>query len=574
MTRHEHRETISLDGLWSFAFLENGALDEAAPTFDAYDDVMPVPAVFDLLPRYLRKRGLAYYRREIRLAAQCPNAVLRVGGLGLSARFWIDGREVGTADMPYNPYTFLTGALDAGLHTVVVAVDNRLSRSTPFFKPNYDFYAFGGIYRPMWLEALPAGATVDRIQVRTVSLAERRVSLRILFHDTGTPLPQTVRVQFDTEKEPRTLTVAPEKTALAPGGEATLELTVPEARVWSLARPHLHEVWCEVPESGDTIRETFGIRTIEGRDGKFLLNGEPVRLLGFNRHESHAELGPALPEAIMLTDLQHLRELGCNFVRGSHYPQDQRFLDLCDRLGFLVWEEGLGWGDEPPVLGNPVFIEGQTAQMRRMVRESVNHPSVIFWAFLNEFNSGSDEGVALCRRLVDTIREEDTSRLVTFACNRGGNDRCIGMVDVAAYNTYPGWCGDDPIDDQPEDKIRPNRDNILAHILRVRKEGAPIMVSEMGACGVYGFRDDAAAQWTEEFQVRYMREIYKAVLERPEIQGFTVWQLNDCYSYHRRGASLRVKAFAQNLAGAFDIYRRRKLGGHPGAYFPEVAPKD
>ena len=61
---------------------------------------------------------------------------------------------------------------------------------------------------------------------------------------------------------------------------------------------------------------------------------------------------------------------------------------------------------------------------------------------------------------------------------------------------------------------------------------------------------------------------------QPEIQGFTVWQLNDCYSYHRRGASLRVKAFAQNLAGAFDIYRRRKLGGHPGAYFPEVAPKD
>ena len=100
MTRHEHRETISLDGLWSFAFLENGALDEAAPTFDGYDDVMPVPAVFDLLPRYLRKRGLAYYRREIRLAAPCPNAVLRVGGLGLSARFWIDGREVGTADMP------------------------------------------------------------------------------------------------------------------------------------------------------------------------------------------------------------------------------------------------------------------------------------------------------------------------------------------------------------------------------------------------------------------------------------------------------------------------------------------
>lgn len=572
MFTFESREIVPLDGIWSFRFTEGGALEDAAPQDGQYDDIMPVPAVFDLQVRYLRKRGLACYRRTFRLAAPCPAALLRVDGIGLCARFWIDGAEVGTADMAYNPYVFKTGALDAGTHVIEMAIDNRLSKNTPFFKPNYDFYAHGGVYRSLSLEALPEGIALDRIQVRTLDYHAGKVSLRVLLRGCTSPRKVSAFIRFDTDDAPRAVTLDAAPTPLAPEGEATLEMVVPKHRLWSPKTPALHTLTCSLADSGDTLAETFGIRDIRTSGGKLYLNGEPLWLLGFNRHESHPELGPVLPESVMLTDLEHMRELGCNFVRGAHYPQDPRFLDLCDRFGFLVWEEGLAWGNEAPVLSDPVFIDGQIAQMRRMVRQSVNHPSVIIWAFLNEFDSGSDAGVSLCRRLVDTLKEEDASRLVTFACNRGGNDRCSGMVDLVSFNTYPGWCWPEAIEQEPEEMISAAIESNIRHFLKIRKPDAPIIVSEMGCCGIYGTHDDAAAQWTEEFELRYVRASYEAAVACPEIQGFTVWQLNDCYSYHRKGGSLRGKPFGQNLAGAFDIYRRRKLAGYPGALFSKPHP--
>ena len=106
----------------------------------------------------------------------------------------------------------------------------------------------------------------------------------------------------------------------------------------------------------------------------------------------------------MLTDLLDLKSLGANFIRGSHYPQAQRFLDLCDRLGILVWEESLGWGNGPKQLADPEFIADRIEQTRLMAHNSFNHPSVIMFGFLNENASGTDEVVALCRKLAETLR--------------------------------------------------------------------------------------------------------------------------------------------------------------------------
>lgn len=558
MTTYPTRTTIDLDGPWRFRFREGAPLPSVCPSRPGFDDTLPVPAAFDATPRYLKKRGTALYGRSFRLREACPNALLRIGAAGLCARFWIDGREIGFAEMSYNAYEFDTGPLDAGEHTVLAATDNRLSHATPFFQPNYDFYGYGGLFRHVELSVPPArGPVLDRVQVRTADLGARRVALRILFRG---PVPARVAadIAFDSEDTPRRVLLAPRH------GEASVELAVPGARPWTPDSPEIHTV--RVRTGRDEIEETFGLRTFEAADGVFRLNGRRIVLRGYNRHESHPECGPATPYGVMLEDIHHLKALGCNFVRGAHYPQDPRFLDLCDRLGLLVWEEGLAWGDSARRLADPVFADGQVAQMRRMVRADVNHPSVVIWAFLNEFDSASDAGVALCRRLVDALHEEDPSRPVAFACNHGTSDRCVPLVDIAAFNTYPGWIGPDS-EEGPEEPVAADVAALVAHFAKTRKPGAPIMVSEMGTCGLYGAREDAAAQWTEEFQARYVAECVRQAFSHPEVQGMSIWQLTDCPSFHRSGGCLRTKPLGQNLAGAYDAYRRAKLTASHGGPF-------
>ena len=565
MTTYPTRETVSLDGLWDFHFDAETSLEAFAPGALPFDDTMPVPSAFDATPAYLIRRGLAIYRRTFRLERDCPDALLRIGSCGLRGRFWVDGRTVGAADMPYNAFAFRTGPLAAGEHEVVAVCDNRFNaEKMPFFLPYYDFYAYGGLYRGVTVETLPQGIRLDRVQVRTTDLAVGRVELRVLLLE-GADVAVDAAIRFDGGAEAR---IVPLEFR---GGVATVECAVPNARVWSLESPAMHTV--EVRCGDDAVVETFGIRTFEARDGKFWLNGKPIRLFGFNRHESHPDFGPAVPPAVMASDLQRVRACHANFLRGAHYPQDPAFLDLCDRMGVLVWEEGLAWGNTPEQLANPVFADGQVAQIRRMVRASVNHPSVVIWGFLNEFASESDAGVALCRRLMDACHEEDASRPATFACNRGTSDRCVPLADIVAYNTYPGWCDGNPRGDI-EDMVAPDRDRLLAHFKAQRKPGAPIMVSEMGVCALYGHRDPAASQWSEEFQERYLRRVVEEVLGCEDLQGLAIWQFCDAKSYHREGASLRVKPLALNTAGVFDVYRRPKksaemmFNGIPGVSLP------
>ncbi len=550
-TSYPKRERLCLDGAWNFHFEEGAPLESADPAFDAYDDIMPVPASFDATPRYRMKRGLALHRRVVRLEEDWENGLLRIGACGLRGRAWIDCREAGFVPMGWNGFAFETGPLARGAHVIVIAADNRIdATASPFFHPNYDFYGWGGLYRPVSLERIPAGFSLDRVQVRTSDLEARCVQLRLLFRGDAPDGPLPATIAFDTDASPR------EATLDVRQGEAVLELPVPGGRLWSFDAPHLHTV--RVETAGEAVEETFGIRIFEARDGAFWLNGRRVRLLGFNRHESHPETGPATSVAMMMEDLHHLKSLGCNFIRGAHYPQDPRFLDLCDRIGMLVWEEALGWGDCGERLSNPVFCDGQEAQVRRMVRASVNHPSVVIWGFLNECDSSSDEGVALVRRLVEACHEEDPSRPATFACMYGARDRAVPFCDIAAYNTYPGWIGPD-CQEEPEARIPENRAALVAHFRAATKPGTPIMISEMGTCGIYGAHDEAAAQWTEEFQARYVEAFVRDFLDCSDLAGLSIWHFVDAVSFHRMGGCIRAKPFAQNLAGAYDAYRRPKL---------------
>ena len=544
------RKIFQLDGLWDFKFLDDIEIENIDPFLHEFDNIMCVPGAFDCSPDYYCKRGVAIYRTEFNIDADCKNSLLKSGGIGLRGRFWIDNREIGFTNLPYSGIEFAGGHLSAGKHEFYAAIDNRMDPDKmKLFLPAYDFYAFGGFYRSIELHILPDNFYIDRIQVRTADYKKGKVGITFLFKG-NVPAEEKVLLRFNTEKDFRQIDLSIIQ------GRAQIEMSVPDFQLWSVNKPALHTL--EVKTVNDYIIESFGIREIKTGNRILLLNGEPVYLKGFNRHESHPGFGPAIPEQLLIEDLQNLKAMNCNFVRGCHYPQDQRFLDLCDRTGLLVWEESLGWGNTAEQMADPEFISLQEQQTRFMVRNSINHPSIIIWAFLNEFHSQTGEGRDICKKLVTTIKKEDSSRLVTFACNHTGDDTCFDLVDIISYNTYPGWISNDNIR-EPVDEIAPDRDKIIKYFRSCIPAGKPILISEMGCCGVYGEHDRAYAQWTEDFQAEYLAEVIKRIFDSAEICGLTIWQLNDAKSYLRKGANIRCKPFALNLAGVFDQYRRPKL---------------
>lgn len=539
------RAGIDLNGCWEFRFEEGKSIAEVAdPSFKATDRVS-VPGCYDMMPQWLCKRGTGLYRRTFTLDAPVENAWIVVDGMGLTGRFAIDGKDLGTHPYPYARLELETGPLAAGEHTVFAALDNRFDWDTQkLARPYYDFYCFGGFYHGVSLSFDNRKFFVrtrdyrnGTVEIEAVNFRERDFAANLVFDGRN-----AVSVSFRNSR-------------------ATVK--VPEFRLWSPDSPNLHTV--ALKANGGTVSARFGIRTVEAKDCRIYLNGSPVYLKGANRHESHPTFGASTPESLMVVDIQNLKSIGGNFFRGAHYQQSQRFLDYCDEMGVLVWEESLGWGNgshsgmAKGELSDPGFVAAQIHQTREMVRASFNHPSVIIFAYMNEFLSGSKDGKALSDRLIETVKAEDSGRLVTFACSHTKNDISNASTDIVAFNTYPGWIGSDAGDS--ENLKRLMGENVSTIVKRFRKlyPDKPIMVSEMGTCGVFGQRDPAASQWTEEFEAEYNAAVIDSVFSEKDICGLAIWQFTDARSYHRGGAPIRTKPFAQNLAGLYDAYRRPKL---------------
>ena len=153
---------------------------------------------------------------------------------------------------------------------------------------------------------------------------------------------------------------------------------VPRPRLWKPSQPELHTLTLALFSEGaqvDAVQVRFGLRVVEARDSQILINGEPTLLLGVNRHESNPSGGIFMTSMQLQRDIDLLKELGANFVRGSHYSQDQRFLDLCDEHGILVWEETVAWQPTLEDFQDPNFLGQQIQALDETIDASMNHPS-------------------------------------------------------------------------------------------------------------------------------------------------------------------------------------------------------
>ena len=542
---------VNLCGSWEFRFEEGKSLEEVATEAEGAvrsrhqaTDMIVVPGCYDMMPKWYMKRGTGLYRRAFTLDSPMKDAVLVVDGMGVRAKFEIDGMDLGLHPYPYARLEIPVGPLAAGEHEVLAAIDNILEwPRVKMARPYYDFYLYGGFYHG-------------------VKLVERspKVFVRTLDYRTG-----MIEIEIDRLGDsPAMLSFDGRESRSVDFCDGRTVVSVPDFRLWSPGSPNLHKLSVQLPALHSTLCARFGIRQIEARNRKMLLNGKELFLKGFNRHESDWLNGAATSDAVMLQDIQRLKSLGGNFIRGAHYQQCERFLDLCDENGVLVWEESLGWGNgynnfPPSELKDEEFCAMQVKETRDMVRASFNHPSVVIYGFLNECASQKPECKVLVDSLIETIRAEDTGRLITFACNMTEGDICCTNVDIVAFNSYPGTIPVELGDEATLAKKVADTFNGIVAKFRERYPDKPIMVSESGCGAEFGRRGEYASPNTEEFQEEYLRDIFETLWANPDVVGFSIWQMNDGRTRERFGGKAVSAMFGGSIAGVFDRYRRPKL---------------
>jgi beta-glucuronidase len=544
--QHQIRATLSLDGPWDHYFPAAGTTIEPLAWRQGVCERMQVPCVWEMSDSRKTYRGQAVARRDITVPRD-GRLRLVFKGVSHTARVFFDGRELGGHHNAFTAFTLEAGPVKAGLHEVLVHISNEHGAISALHIPN-DYYNYGGISRPVEMQMVTGDVLIRHVHAQTTRDGARwKVSCRAeILNYTGASRAVTLQSTVAGARCTRPVVAAP--GASTQDWELLCDKVVP----WSPDQPSLYLLETVLLENGvavDDLVERIGFRIVSVDGERILLNGERIYPMGFNRHEDHALYGCAIPVDIMRSDLAQMRAMHANAVRTCHYPNDERFLDLCDELGFLVWEENHARGLNLEKMQHPRFREQCAACNEEMVRDHFNHPCIFVWGILNECSSDTEEGAALYKEQFDQLRSLDTSRPLTFASCRHAGDRCQGMVDIAGWNIYPQWYHNTP--------VLTTVDTLIAQREQEGMKGKPLILSEFGAGGIPGYHDPVRrAKWSEERQCDILDAQLSVILTHPRVTGAFVWQFCDVRVAEEL-AMARPRSI--NDKGAVDDFRRPKL---------------
>jgi beta-glucuronidase len=337
-------------------------------------------------------------------------------------------------------------------------------------------------------------------------------------------------------------------------GSSEIRLTIPKAKLWAPGSPNLYGLKLELKQKGQTVDQIqmpVGIRTFAVKGTRLLLNGKPIFLKGFGRHEDYPGTGRYLSPAALKKDYADLEWIGANSFRTSHYPYSDQDLELADRLGFLVI-------DETPAVGLFFKKAGLKKRLRlcrqftrEMIERDKNHPSVVMWSLANEPHSKRPEAVNFFKNLTHLARNLDKTRPVTLVSYLGTAEESFKFLDAVCVNRYFGWYSE-PGD---LDKAIPRLSRDLDAIHRKFKK--PVLVTEFGADAIPGTHADPPTLFSEEFQAEMIEKYLKVIGKKPYVSGAHVWNLNDF-----RTAQATHRPNGMNYKGVFTRDRKPKLAAH------------
>lgn len=544
------------------------------------------------------KQGKCYYKRILHLpmladgeytahGEQITNKryFLKLEAASKTSTIYINGKEVGKHRGGYTasvfdltPYLISTkkhehSASSSAANTceLLVAVDNADPQVAPI---SADFTFMGGIYRnvklivtqPQHFSMTEDGADGVFVSTSQVNAEKAQLSVKARLRNDAIVAKDCYLVCTLYAPDGQVLSTQKKRVHLLAGQTIQSVMNLPQVKnpiLWSPELPNLYKVRTELLDASSTKNSKGGKRVpvvsssnlldsqehyvgmrwceFDAQKG-FFLNGKPYKLNGMCRHQDMRPYGVALDDDMHRRDLQMLKDMGCNFIRLAHYPQAEAVLEMCDKLGMLVWEE-------IPVVNyvpdDVAFADNVCQQLREMIRQHYNHSSIILWGYMNEIllkarNEFPKQGDfykeverinALASRLENIVHEEDATRHSVMALH-GSDDynkyQVANHSQVIGWNLYQGWYGGDLTGFER-----------YLEVQQKKQPNHPVVVSEWGAGSDLRIHCDRgeAFDFSCEYQQKYIEHYLPIISDTPYILGGSYWNFID-FSSASRGESM------------------------------------
>ena len=390
------------------------------------------------------RRSASWYKKDLLIPNIDSNNVYQLyfEGSNISTKVYVNGKEAGGHIGGYIGFTIdITEFINNGNNEVLVRVDNSYNIDIiPSQKS--DFFIYGGITRDVWLQSM-AKDHIDNIKILTPKVSEKSASLVVIASVKSTKKP----IEFSYSAQlinPKGKVVTTKKGTISSSTTTIAFNDIKNPELWDVNAPNLYTVSVSLLENGkvtDKVNDKVGFRWFEFKDnGPFFLNGKRVLIRGTHRHEEHAGVGAAMSNDQHRKDMESIKEMGANFVRLAHYPQDPEIYKACDELGLLVWDE-LPWCRGG--LGTEVWQNNTKNMLGEIINQNYNHPSIIIWSLGNEmywlpdFKGGdnTEKMNYFLKELNDIAHKLDPSRKTAIRKFEDG----AKIVDVFSPSIWSGW---------------------------------------------------------------------------------------------------------------------------------------
>ncbi|MGD9909278.1 MAG: glycoside hydrolase family 2 TIM barrel-domain containing protein [Candidatus Izemoplasmatales bacterium] len=522
--------------------------------FSHYD-----PQLYELNALYHKKVSLDEIKKD-------EHIFLRFYGVATKATVYFNHHLLGVHEGGYTPFSFditsEVAKLDQPIFDIYVCVDSSEIENIPPFGNVVDYLGYGGIYREVEIEIIPK-YYIEDVAVKT------REALQL--SEDAMTLDLRVNLMIEGMKNPRV------EVSVLDGNKAiynhmydevapcfTRQETHQPITRWSVDCPKLYLLVIKLYSKNslqDEVEIKFGYRDARFTEDGFILNNQKLKLMGLNRHQSYPYVGYAMPKTMQEADADFLKfTLGCNIVRTSHYMQSDHFINRCDEIGLLVFEEIPGW----QYIGNAEFKERSYQNLREMIQHHKNHPSIVLWGTrINESPDDHD----FYEKLSELSMELDDSRQNGGVRNFAGSEL---LEDVYTYNDF-SHIGNNPGLENP---------------LKITRKLVPYLVSEHNG-HIFPTKKSDPLQKREEQALRHMN-VLDSMMKYPMINGAIGWCMSD-YNTHKdfgsgdrichHGVSdmFRIPKYAsytyasqQDKYPVLEVLSNMNIGEYPRSVIPSV----
>jgi beta-glucuronidase len=460
------------------------------------------------LPELSYYENTMWYKKTFDYHPKNKRLFLHFGAVNYKSDVYLNNQKLGSHEGGFTPFQFeITNLVKKGSNSIIVRVnDARLKDAIPAL--GYDWFNYGGITRDVNLIETPTNFIEDYfIQLQKGSLDKIVGWVKI----EGETNSQKVHIQIPELKIDKLVTTAA-------NGKADFSFPI-KCQLWSPETPRLYKV--KLVAETDTLSDEIGFRNIEVKGTDIILNGRPIFLKGVNFHEEIPQRkARAYSESDALQLITSAKELGCNFIRTAHYPQNEHTVRLAEKMGLMIWEEIPVW--QQIAFGDTSVPPKINTMLEEMVKRDKNRCAIIIWSMSNETSPGKARDSVLTN-VVQHCRSLDSTRLVSSAFSHLKyskdsliiNDALGQYLDVLAVNEYLGWYV--PWHTKGGEMVFKSNFN------------KPLIMTEFGAEALYGNHGsaDTASSWSEEYQEQVYKDQIKMFGNISFLRGTCPWILYD-----------------------------------------------